>query len=114
MDTGDVLISFRIKKSHEDDEIRKLFSECKTNKERADLTKSALNFYVQNKDKINDLNDMKQDIKEILSEIDELKSSGIEIKIKNNNDKSNLDNKDKESEDARDKWSSAVEDMFKF
>ena len=89
-------------------------SECKTNKERADLTKSALNFYVQNKDKINDLNDMKQDIKEILSEIDELKSSGIEIKIKNNNDKSNLDNKDKESEDARDKWSSAVEDMFKF
>lgn len=112
MDTGDVLISFRIKKSHEDDEIRKLFLECKTNKERADLTKGALNFYAENKDKINDLNDMKQDIKEILSEINSLKSSGIEIK--NNNDKSNLDNKDKESEDARDKWSSAVEDMFKF
>lgn len=109
-DSEDVTVRFRIRKNPDDDKIRELFSGCTTNKERSDLTREALNFYAENKDKVNVLNNIEKDIHKVLLKIDELKSSGIEIK--SSGIETNL--YDEESEEAKDKWSSAVEDIFKF
>lgn len=113
IDPDDISISFRIKKSHDDDKIRELFSDCITNKERADLTKIALNFYVDNKDKFDDIKELKKNMEKVISKLDDLKSSGIQVKNIDGMG-SNTNEEDTESKEVKDKWSEGALKMFKF
>jgi len=112
--SSDVLVSFRIKKSSDDDKIRDLFSDCKTNKERANITKAALNFYVENKEKLDDIKNIREDIEKIRSTLDDIKSSGMQAKGSRNSVSTANHVEDKESQVTKDKWSEGALKMFDF
>ncbi|MCH4201322.1 MAG: hypothetical protein LKF87_10080 [Clostridium tyrobutyricum] len=112
-DPKDIIVTFRIRKNSKDDKIREFFSECKNNKERSDLARKVINFYIENNRKFKDLNDIKVTMNKILSTVEGLKMSSMQIEDCNNsNVNSEILQGNKEERDIEDKWANMAKNIF--